>query len=29
VFEDENGARQAANELAREKGWFTAAVKTL
>ncbi len=29
VFEDENGARQAAREVARDKGWFTAAVRTL
>ena len=29
VFDDEAGARRAAGELARENGWFTAAVKTL
>jgi 4-diphosphocytidyl-2-C-methyl-D-erythritol kinase len=29
VFSDETGARSAADELAREKGWFATAVKTL
>jgi 4-diphosphocytidyl-2-C-methyl-D-erythritol kinase len=29
VFEDETGARKAAHDIARDKGWFTAAVKTL
>jgi 4-diphosphocytidyl-2-C-methyl-D-erythritol kinase len=29
IFEDEPGARRAADEIGHEKGWFTAAVKTL
>ena len=29
IFEEENTARQAAADIAKERGWFTAAVKTI